>query len=170
MGQPLRGQAAKLLPGQPDVVEDDGILPEHQHPLDVEHGVAALQGQRTLHVGRCPHAPAVDHPADRLHGRPLVWAQAQEAELRLALVVRHHIGALALAAHQQPLGSQHLHGLAHRALAHAEALRQIGLAGDEPARRPFAGLQRVQDGFTDLLVERLEARRSRCIHGRKSGE
>ena len=52
----------------------------------------------------------------------------------------------------------------------AEALRQLGLAGNEPARRPFAGLQRVQDGFADLLVERLEARRSRCIHGRKSGE
>jgi hypothetical protein len=50
-------------------------------------------------------------------------------------------GALALAAHQQVFGGQFVDGLAHRALADAEARGQVHFAGNGLAGLPFAGLQ-----------------------------
>ena len=87
---------------------------------------------------------------------------APRANAHLALGMRAHNRALALAARDQVPGRQLVDGLAHRALAHAKACGQLDLARNGLAGLPLAMLQAVQYQPLDLLVQRAEGRRDRC--------
>ena len=89
----------------------------------------------------------------------VVGRQAQEAEARRLLGMGGDEGALALPAHEQVLVGERVDGLAHRALADAEARGELELARDHLARAPFAVLQAAREQRLDLPVERAEGRR-----------
>jgi hypothetical protein len=90
--------------------------------------------------------------------------QPQETELHVLFSMRRDERALALAAHQQVLGSEFVDRLAHRALAHLEARRQFHLARNDIARTPFGLLQAAHDQRLDLLVQRAEGRPRRRVN------
>jgi hypothetical protein len=139
---------------------------EGQHPPHLHHRVAGAQLQRARHLGAGAQAPAFQDAALRRSFVAAVGLQLEEAVAHVLLRVGRHEGALALAAHHQVLGRQFVDGLAHRALADAEARGQLHLAGDGLARLPFAGLQALQDQLLDLLVQRTERGRGRRRVGR----
>jgi hypothetical protein len=122
-------------------------------------GRAALQQQQPAHLHhgrrqrfsssaratsrRRAQAAAVEQPAlQRRAARRSSGIRRRKRYWRALLGVRGHEGALALAAHQQVLGGQLVDGLAHRALADAEARGQFRSRSGWPRRaatRPPAG-------------------------------
>jgi len=151
---------------QPQVLQNGGYPFEGQDAPYLEHRVAGAQAQRACHVGRCPVALAVDDASlcrALTGGVAIVWNQAQEAVLHLALGVGGHEGAPTLAAHHQMLGGQLVDGLAHRPLADAKAPRQLDLTGDQIAGLPLTGLQALQNQRLDLLVQGAKCGRD-CLH------
>ena len=88
------------------------------------------------HPRRCGDEAEVEHPPLGAHalGGELALDRAEPAE-RLAHRVGGHEPAEALAGVDQALVAQHLEGPAHGDPAGAESRRQLGLAGQEPARR-----------------------------------
>ena len=70
--------------------------------------------------------------------------------------MRGDVGPLPLPADQQVVGRHRVDRLPDRALADAEAARQLAFARDRLARFPLARLQTLRDQGLDLQVERAE--------------
>src|SRR5262249_45171551 len=88
-----------------------------------------------------------------------VGQQAKEAVLVSGLRVRRDERPLALAAHEDVVERELVDRLAHGALAHAIALRELELRRDRLAGLPLARFQALREQPLDLLVERAERRR-----------
>ena len=67
--------------------------------------------------------------------------------------------ALALLAHQQVLAGKCAYGLAHRALADAEAAGKLDFTGNHFAWTPLSRYQALGDQTLDLPVKRLKGGR-----------
>ena len=165
--QQLGGQPPEQIARQPDVVKHHRLPLAVQQAADFNHRFpdAHLQPPRDRRWRAL--ALAVEQLPLQRH-RAFVSHQTQEAVLDPLLGMGRHISALALAPHQQVLGSHLIDGLAHRALADAEAPRQFLLARDRIARLPLAGLQAGDDQLLDLAIQGAE-RRSAGSDGFLSG-
>jgi len=157
----LCAKAFEALSGQAHVFQNGRHGGKGQHASNLENAApwGEPQGFSDFRGGLGLFAPK-NGSLSRSSGQQAfcMGYQFEESVLEFLLGVGGHKGAFALAAKQQVLLGQLVHGFSYRALTDLKASGQLKFTWDHLTGFPFAGLEALQNQHFDLLVQRTKGR------------
>ncbi len=157
----LGAEAFEALCGQTHVFQNGWHAGKGQHASDLENAASRgeHQGFGDFGGGLGFFAPKNGSMSGSSGQQAFcIGNQFKESVLKCLLGVGGHKGAFALAAKQQVLLGQLVHGFAHRALTDLKARGQLKFAWNHLTGLPFTCFEALQNQHLDLLVQRAKGR------------